>query len=450
MGGIMKAGHLLICFSLAFLVASVSAAAEEIEAVVLTTSANYPDTLVAAVAAEKIGAPLLLTDRNALATETKSEIESLGVSSIYIVGGPEVIASTLEDELGENYSITRLWGMTRYGTGVEVATFFWEESAKAVLVWDKLSTPALGNSEMVSQAKELAIDEGAPLMLINKNFIPEQTVSALENLSVQEVILIGNVAGSVTAALGDLGITVAEHIKGDTPNETRGLLKEKLKVRIKAKVANRMKDSLVVVAVGNWEDTVKAPYMPNGTSRHISSADQIDDLIAEINENNFSRIAIVGKPELARIIYDNLTEAGINSTLISGRAAAVATAIVQREKAAIRRRAAAAAATMNRLFAARINTTNLEERSQNIIERAEALLDTLRNVNKTRILDELNRIRDAMLDHIEDGNYTKAWLLYKNVDSRASRLVWTFKTQLVQRYQSMTKRETAVGSSTRS
>ena len=364
------------------------------------------------------------------------------MSNIYVVGGPVVITSSLEDELGESYNVVRLWGMTRYGTAVEVAKYFWDESQKAVLVWDGLSAPHLGNSEMVSQAKELAIEEESPLLLINKNYIPEQVESVLQNLSVQEVILVGNVDERVTTALEDLGISISEQIKGDTPNETRSLLKQKLKQRIRVRIMGSGNVPLVVVAVGNWTDEIKAPYMPNGTSRHISSEEQIDDLISEINDNNYSRIAIVGKPDLAQTIYDRLTDEGIYSTLISGRPDVVARRVMQREKAAIRIKAVLANESLRRMFSARINANNVEALSLRIIEGAGANLDRIGIANKTRILNELNSLRDRITEALEQNDTQQAWLLHTKIQSNAARLVWTYREKLVERYQTLTDAET--------
>jgi len=438
----MKVKYLVLCFLAAFLISSSAVKAEDINSLILTTNVNYPDTLVAAVAAEKIGAPLLLTEPGELSTETKSEIEALGANStIYIVGGPSVITEEVEEELEGNYRVVRLWGMTRYGTAVEVANYFWDESAKVVLVWDALVRPSLGDSEMISQAKELAIEEGAPLLLTSRSHIPSQVESALVNLSVQEVILIGSVGSGVLTALDDLGIIVSEHIKGPTPNETKNLLKEKLKNKIKNRTIASGKRPLVVIAIGNWSDTIKAPYMPNGTSRHITSEDQIDDLIAEIKENNYSRILVVGKPDLARIVRDRLIEAGISPTLLSGKPATVARLLMQREKAAIRKRALLAKKVLKLIFSRKVNSTNIEERSSRFLSNAERILNQIRVANKTRIMAELTALRDEMLNNRTAGDNESAWRLYTKLVKYEKRLILKYRERLAQRYQDLVNDE---------
>lgn len=449
----MKAGHLVLFFIAGLLAVSSIAGAEGlavmpisadtgIDSVILATDSNYPDTLVAGVAAEKIGAPLLLTEPDALPPETKAEIESLNVSTIYVIGGPEVISESVEEELGENYTIVRIWGMTRYGTAVNVAEYFWEESEKAVLVWDNLAKPELGNSEMISQAKEIAAEEGAPLLLINKNFIPDRVADALRNLSVRSVILVGNVGSDVISSLDELGITISEEIKGSTPEKTRERLKEKLRQRIRTRVRNHGKRPLVVVAVGNWNDTIRAPFMPNGTSRHISSEDQIDDLIDEIDEMNYSRLYIVGKPELARVIYNRLSDAGINVTHVSGRVVVVVRKMVQHEKEVIRRIAHAAKTALRRIFSLKVNETDIEERSQKVIDRIDVALSKVRGINKTRIMNQLNDIRDEMLEYLQNGDHEGAWLMYQRLVSQESQIILRYRNWLLSRYQNLRDAET--------
>lgn len=429
----MRVTNLSICILVAFLLAASVAGAEEIESVIITTDSNYPDALIAGVAANYIGAPVLITSPGELSSETEDELNSLDPANIYIIGGPAVVSEAVEETLGETYTVVRLWGMTRYGTAVKVAETFWESSAKALLVWDALSRPEDGNAELISEAKDLAIAEDMPALLIAKNRIPADVVGALSNLSVTSVILVGNVGSGVTDALSELGIVISEHIKGEDVNETRQRVRDKVKQRIRSKANKHM----VVVAVGNWSDTIKAPYMPNGTSRHITSEDQIDDVIAEIQDGNYSRIFVVGKPELAMIIYNRLTEAGINVTHVSGRPAAVAAKVMRHELARIREREAAIRerleAMHQRFIAAWAN------KSDSLIAKAERLLTSARieEATKNRIMNNLRDIEQSIDEYADNGNYTKAYRSYKDLESRAERIAWDYRSRLVTTYRKL-------------
>jgi putative cell wall-binding protein len=155
----MKKFLLLISPLVVLLLLSGTANAEEIDSVILASEAHYPDALVAGVAANRIGAPLLLTEPGRMSQETLDEIEGLNVSRIYIIGGPYAVNEGVEDELSGKYTVIRIWGMTRFGTSAAIAEYFWQESSKAVLVWDVLGLPAAGNSEIIAKARDLALGQ---------------------------------------------------------------------------------------------------------------------------------------------------------------------------------------------------------------------------------------------------------------------------------------------------
>jgi len=258
------------------------------------------------------------------------------------------------------------------------------------------------------------------------------------------VVLIGNVGSEVTSSLEELGISVSEAIAGSTPEQTRERLKEKLKQRIRTRVKNQGKMPLVVVAFGNWSDTMKAPYMPNGTSRHISSEGQIDDLIDEIKDMNYSRIYVVGKPDLARVIYSRLTDAGINVTHVSGNVVEVVRRMAQHEKEVIRRLSQAARDSLSRLYSLKVSRMNLESVSGKLIERIEATIAKVPSINSTRITSNLERIRSDMLEKLEDEDYQGAWLMYQRLESQEGQIILRYKNLLTNRYSTLTNVETKV------
>jgi putative cell wall-binding protein len=421
-------------------VSAATVAAEDIESVILTTDTNYPDTLVASLAANKIGAPVLLTSARELPAETEEELNNLSPSNIYIIGGPAVVSKSLEESLSIEYTVVRLWGMTRYGTAVEVAEYFWESAPQALLVWDALKKPGDGNSELVSEARDLAMQDEMPMLLIGKNHIPGQVVDALNNLSVESVVLVGNVGSDVIDTLDEMGIEISEQIKGEDVNKTR----TKLRDRIMEKLRTRTDRPLVVVAIGNWSDTIKAPYRPNGTSRHITSEGQIDDLIAEIQDNNYSRIKVVGKPALAQIVYDRLTDAGIEAELISGGPAKVAANITRKELARIKQRLMDVKHELEAAFRRRI-VASLND-TENIIQDAEEILEQagISEETKERLLDQLREMKQDIDEKIAEGNYSLAWVLYGKLKGKATRLTWDYKARLESAYKKLLDSETTL------
>lgn len=440
MGGLIMKATLFATFVLAaLLLTTASAAAQEIDSVILTTKTHYPDTIVAGAVGNKIGAPVFVTSQDRVDSEVLDEISSLSPTTVYIVGGPAAISEEIETVLAESYEVVRIWGVTRYGTAADLAEYFWESAEKAMLVWDVLGLADTGNYEMLAEARDLAIQEDMPVLLIKKNEIPEQVVNALLNLSVEEVVLVGNLGSGVTDALEELGIDVSEEIKGVDAEETR----ERIKEKVKEKVRVRKERPLVVVAIGDWEDSINAPYSPNGTSRHITSEDQIDDLIAEIGDMNYTRIKIVGKPELAQKVYDELTVAGIDADHISARrVVAVAVEVMKKNMVKIKERAAAMRERLEEMFKTRVegletDMDNLVERTKNFIENA-----NLNESVKERWLNWVDEKEQSFDGNIEDENYASAWADYNTLRAKIMDLTFRFRERLVSAYRNLVEQET--------
>ncbi len=296
--------YLLFLVSISVILFASKAFAQEENEAILTTTLTYPDTLVSSVVAAQNGLPILVTQRDSVSTEVLNTLQQFNVIKIYIIGGPAVVSEKVEEDLTSmGYDVVRIWGMTRFGTACEVAKYFWPNgSEKAVIVWDQLDKPTqnLESAQLVAQAKEIAISEGVPLLLVPKSVMPPEVSDTLKFLNVTKVVIIGDVGQIVKDELSNLGITVEEEITGNFREIAR-----KIKNKIIERLRNLKDKALVVIAVGNWSDVCDAPYAPGNSSvRLISSEDQISDLIDEINSVNYTDVKVLGKPELASKICD--------------------------------------------------------------------------------------------------------------------------------------------------
>ncbi|MDY6778593.1 MAG: cell wall-binding repeat-containing protein, partial [Candidatus Nanohaloarchaea archaeon] len=91
-------------------------ASQHVETVILASTANYPDAMMAAAPANKLGIPVLLTEKNRLSDSTRTSIRKVGADHVVIVGGPAVIAESVQREVGSLVnSTTRLFGTTQIG-----------------------------------------------------------------------------------------------------------------------------------------------------------------------------------------------------------------------------------------------------------------------------------------------------------------------------------------------
>lgn len=93
-------------------------------AVVLASSANYPDALVGVPLAAARTAPVLLTPRDALPDNVLSEIQRAtgGGKPVYILGGSAAVGPAVASRLSDaGYQVTRFGGNDRYETATLVA-----------------------------------------------------------------------------------------------------------------------------------------------------------------------------------------------------------------------------------------------------------------------------------------------------------------------------------------
>lgn len=94
------------------------------DTVVIATGRNWPDALGGAALAGAVDGPLLLSDSSAIPASVAAEVERLGATSAYVLGGVGALSAEvftdLEDVVGEG-NVTRISGADRYKTARLVA-----------------------------------------------------------------------------------------------------------------------------------------------------------------------------------------------------------------------------------------------------------------------------------------------------------------------------------------
>jgi hypothetical protein len=288
---------------LALLLIIPHAKAGEINTVIIASTENYPDSSIAGSVSEKLGIPVLLVNKDEIPQEVKAFLEENKPNEIILVGGVAVISKSVEEELNKIYKVIRLWGVTRYETAVELAKFFWPEgSKKALLVQDDIEwlKGLEKNPKLLVLAKEIAREEKIPILLIPKENVPEIVLSAVKELGVEEVILIGtDLSEEVRNSLKEAGIAIKEEISGKEL--------EVLK-RIKDRLKERFNGTLVVAGVANYKDAIIAPIMPNSRVFLVSGDEDIDKLVEFIKSRNVSKVIIVGNPSISEKVYEKIKD----------------------------------------------------------------------------------------------------------------------------------------------
>lgn len=96
--------------------------------VVLCTGEDFPDALAAAPWARLLKAPVLLTQRTAVPATVMTEIERLGATNVWIIGGDGAVAPSVQAQL-ETAGLTvnrELQGADRYETSAKIANFLYD------------------------------------------------------------------------------------------------------------------------------------------------------------------------------------------------------------------------------------------------------------------------------------------------------------------------------------
>lgn len=173
--------------------------------VVLARGDDYPDALAGAVLAHKYNAPLLLSDSGNLTPSVLTEIQRLKAHQVYLLGGTGALSQSVQQTLlTANITVVRLSGQDRYETAAAIASAAITNSNKAFLASGSGFADALSVSSY-------AAAQGIPLLLTDKDTIPQPTLDKLQKLGVHSVTIIGGtgvISPSVQAQLEKLNITV--------------------------------------------------------------------------------------------------------------------------------------------------------------------------------------------------------------------------------------------------
>ena len=169
---------------------------KDADTLVFASGENYADSLSSVGLANKTKSPILLVRKNELPTSIKDYLSSIDKSKIvksYIVGGTNSISDSVKAEIDSvlNLNSTRIAGVDRYKTSVEVAKISHPKAKKAIFTTGEVYADAL-----VAAPVSQKID--CPIVLVPKNNIQleedeslistksQTTENYLKNLDVKE------------------------------------------------------------------------------------------------------------------------------------------------------------------------------------------------------------------------------------------------------------------------
>ncbi|EGT4877163.1 S-layer protein SlpA [Clostridioides difficile] len=202
----------------------------EVNNVVLVGSNAIVDGLVASPLAAEKKAPLLLTSKDKLDTNVKSEIKRVmnlknttGVNStkkIYLAGGENSISKDVENELKDmGLKVTRLSGDDRYATSLEIADEIGLDNDKAFVVGGTGLADAMSIAPVASK---LDGDDATPIVVVDGK-AKTLSADASDFLGSAQVDIIGgenSVSKDIEKDIDDATGKSPERVSGDDRQAT--------------------------------------------------------------------------------------------------------------------------------------------------------------------------------------------------------------------------------------
>ena len=192
--------------------------------VVIATARNWPDALGGAALAGAAGGPILLTEPDALPSAVLDEIQRLGASRAYVLGGTAAVSTAVESALKAKLgaaNVTRLDGADRYETARLVAA----ETVRLLgSAYDGTAFVATGaNFPDALGASPLAAAKGWPIFLVRPTGADDALEAAMKAVGVDAVLVLGGTAAVPAAVESDLAVRVPAaytRLEGDDRYET--------------------------------------------------------------------------------------------------------------------------------------------------------------------------------------------------------------------------------------
>lgn len=158
--------------------------------VIVASGESYADSVAVGGLAGSLDCPILLTGRTWIPESTIEAISSLRANNIFVLGGTDVISTTVESTLRKHGSVTRLSGATRYETQMRIFEYgksrgYWN-SDTAIIATGAGFADALAMSPIAFSLK-------APVFFCSENGqLPSAQKQAIASLvNVKRILIAG-------------------------------------------------------------------------------------------------------------------------------------------------------------------------------------------------------------------------------------------------------------------
>jgi N,N-dimethylformamidase beta subunit-like, C-terminal/Cell wall binding domain 2 (CWB2) len=177
-----------------------------VPAVYLATGATYPDAL-AASAASRGQAPILLVHSDSIPSVVATELARLAPQEVRVVGGEGVVSTSVATQAGTltGAPVVRIAGADRYATAVAISAASFAPGAPVAYVATGTNFPdALAAGAAGAQL-------GGPVLLARSTGLDSKTLAEVKRLAPKRIVVVGGadiVSTSVEATLDTIAPTV--------------------------------------------------------------------------------------------------------------------------------------------------------------------------------------------------------------------------------------------------
>lgn len=182
-----------------------------IDTVFVATGTVFADALAGGPAAALHEAPVLLVDPDAIPEDTARALTALDPRRIVVFGGSTAVSDAVVGRLGDyaRDGVTRYFGSTRYETAAVISTRAFEPAdvhTVYLATGDKFPDALAGTPA--------AVLDGAPLMLVTTDRIPDAAKDEIARLGPGVIVLLGGTA-VVGEAVADAAVLLTRDIAPD-------------------------------------------------------------------------------------------------------------------------------------------------------------------------------------------------------------------------------------------
>ena len=180
--------------------------------VYLASGRSFADGLAAGPVVAAAGGVLLLTEPDHLPDATRDELRRRGADQVVVLGGPAAVSADVMEQLRDlGLSSRRVGGADRYATAAELATAFPAGVDRVVVATGRTFADALAIGPVAAR-------DGAPILLVEPDRVPDPVVTQLRRLAPREVVVLGGttaVSAAVATRLRELTGVAPRRVAGD-------------------------------------------------------------------------------------------------------------------------------------------------------------------------------------------------------------------------------------------